>query len=277
MLFLGSLVLLISIFIFLVVMLMRPPHNNPKAFLKKRKDSEKKTVVFIGDSLTHATLNESYPKRIAKKFPQFDFVNAGVNGYMTVDILGRLDNIVRCKPDLVTILLGTNDANGSIPGNSGTYEKSKFFPEDSSKFWTEERFRSDYSKIVEILKERTNANIALLSLPPLGEELGSPQFERSVEYSNVIKEIAEENNFAYLPAGEKMIEYLEEHPSNSHIPFAKSNIAMFKAVFSHYLLRKSWDEISERNGFSLLTDHIHLNNKAVSIIEEAVEGFITKN
>lgn len=265
---------LISYLGFFLYIIMKPPANNPASYLKQKEASDKKLVVFIGDSLTHATLNESYPERIAKKFPQFDFVNAGINGYMTIDILGRLDNIIKCKPDLITILLGTNDANGSMPGKSKNYERTKFFPKNIDNFWTKERFKEDYLRIIERLKAETSAEIALLSIPIIGEDPSSPQFQRSMEYSSVIKEIAEYHNLTYLPVNEKMIGYLEENPSNSHIPFAKSNIAMFKAVFSHYLLRKSWDEISEKNGFSLVTDYLHLNSKGVAILGDFVEEFI---
>lgn len=265
---------LISYLGFFLYTIMKPPANNPVSYLKQKITSDKKLVVFIGDSLTHATLNESYPKRITEKFPQFDFVNAGINGYMTIDILGRLDNIINCKPDLITILLGSNDANGSMPGKNKSYERTKFFPKNTKNFWTVERFKEDYLRIIERLKAEASAEIALLSIPIIGEDPSSLQFQRSMEYSSVIKEIAELHNLSYFPVNEKMIAYLEEHPSNSHIPFAKSNITMFKVVFSHYALRKSWDEISEKNGFSLVTDYLHLNSKGVAILGDFVEEFI---
>ena len=51
---------------------------------------------------------------------------------------------------------------------------------------------------------------------------------------------------------------------------------MVRAILSHTVLRRSWDDISRRNGLTVLTDHIHLNDRAAGIAADLVEGAITR-
>jgi lysophospholipase L1-like esterase len=68
----------------------------PPAAIKPR-------VVFLGDSITDGwPLNEYFPDR--------DFVNRGISGQITGQMLGRfLADVARLKPSAVVILAGTND------------------------------------------------------------------------------------------------------------------------------------------------------------------------
>lgn len=48
----------------------------------------------------------------------------------------------------------------------------------------------------------------------------------------------------------------------------------FLTRLGHLLLRRSWDDIGRRNGLALLTDHIHLNDRAADILADLVNGFL---
>jgi lysophospholipase L1-like esterase len=39
----------------------------------------------------------------------YEFVNAGINGNLAWNVLQRLDEVVACRPDAVTLLVGTTD------------------------------------------------------------------------------------------------------------------------------------------------------------------------
>jgi acyl-CoA thioesterase-1 len=66
-------------------------------------------VVFLGDSITDAwRLNEYFPTR--------DFVNRGISGQITGEMLGRLKaDVIDLKPAAVVILAGTNDLARGVP------------------------------------------------------------------------------------------------------------------------------------------------------------------
>ena len=68
-----------------------------------------KRVVFFGDSITDLwRLNEYFPDR--------DFVNRGISGQITSEMLGRMKaDVLELKPQAVLILAGTNDLARNIP------------------------------------------------------------------------------------------------------------------------------------------------------------------
>jgi lysophospholipase L1-like esterase len=66
-------------------------------------DPMKRRVVFLGDSITAGwRLNEYFPDR--------DFLNRGISGQVTTQMLGRMKaDVIALKPAAVLILAGTND------------------------------------------------------------------------------------------------------------------------------------------------------------------------
>lgn len=66
-------------------------------------------VVFLGDSITDGW-------RINEYFPGQDYVNRGISGQITGEMLGRLKaDVIDLKPAAVVILAGTNDLARGIP------------------------------------------------------------------------------------------------------------------------------------------------------------------
>lgn len=74
---------------------------------------ERPRVVFLGDSITDAwRLNEYYGS-------DRDFVNRGISGQITGEMLGRMQaDVIALKPRLVLLLAGTNDIARGIPLNA---------------------------------------------------------------------------------------------------------------------------------------------------------------
>jgi|SRR5579862_1692073 len=66
-------------------------------------------VVFMGDSITDAwRLNEYFPGR--------DFVNRGISGQITGEMLGRMKaDVIDLKPRAMLVLAGTNDIARGVP------------------------------------------------------------------------------------------------------------------------------------------------------------------
>src|SRR5207237_853247 len=63
----------------------------------------KHRVVFFGDSITDSW-------RLNEYFPDEDYVNRGISGQITGQMLGRFKaDVVDLKPEAVLILAGTND------------------------------------------------------------------------------------------------------------------------------------------------------------------------
>jgi lysophospholipase L1-like esterase len=254
----------------------KKPLNNPQNYLKRKKgppERNRKILVLIGDSITQGRVGVNYVDMLSKQLPTADYelINAGINSELTWNVVERLDEIIACEPDYVTILIGTNDANANLsPKNLKMYTKRMKLPELPSPDW----YRDMFSYLVNQLKENTDAQIALLSLPTIGESPQTAEFIQSVEYSKTIKTIANQANVAYLPLNEVMVSYLKEHPTVPKYPYKKSNIMMVKALIQHYLFKMDWNRIASNNGFCLHIDYLHLNNVGGKMIAEQIKDFI---
>ena len=246
------------------------PYNYVKKMKRKRKITKKKRIVFIGDSLTHGNLSVNYIKMIAKKLGKnYDYINAGMNAELAYNVLLRIESIIACKPDFLTILIGTNDANAEIKNVPDKKMLEMLnLPRKPDKKW----YIENLEKIISELKEKTDTKIALCSIPIMGEEISSKAFKQSIDYSKTIWEIANKYEISYLPINEKMIEYLKQYPSSPKYPHEKRLVE--DAAYKHFLFRKSFDKISEENGFSLLVDHVHINTEGAKIIADLMLDFI---
>lgn len=72
-------------------------------------DPAKKRVVFFGDSITDLW-------RLNEYFPDSDFVNRGIGGQITGEMLGRMKaDVLDLHPEAVLILAGTNDLARGVP------------------------------------------------------------------------------------------------------------------------------------------------------------------
>jgi len=261
---------IVSLPLFTLWQMGRLPKNRPE---KYQKDSEKKVVVLAGDSVTHGQIGENYVSLLSKRLDmhQFDLVNAGINSHLAWNLLQRLDEIINCGPDFVTILIGSNDANAiTSEENSKDYVKRMELPRDPDQEWYQELLH----KIVINLQEKTHANIALISTPPIGEDSDHFAFKISQDYIKSIKDVAESTGVTYLPFQEMMLEYLEKHPGNPTYPIEKAIRGMTIACLKRYALRKDWDSIGKSAGFQLHIDYLHLNTKAASMLTDLIEEFI---
>ena len=258
------------------------PENRPEILLEKREEAQslypgaphapgRPLVVCAGDSITHGAVSVNYVDILAKRLPDHEFSNGGVNSELAYNLTARLDPIIRLNPEAVTILIGTNDVNATfgIKAVLGYYALHKL-PEVPNLLF----YRENLTLIARRLKNETKARIAFLSIPPIGETAGSYVFLRSDEYSQTVKDVAAAEGVSYLPLHEKMVDYLRSLPPRSHIEFQDFNKAQSGSARSHFLLGRSYDEISASNGFYLLVDGIHLNSVGASMVADLIQGFI---
>lgn len=259
--------------------LFKPRKNFPSKYLKKQEkwNPSKKRLVLVGDSITHGTVGYNYVKILKKKLGKnrFEFINAGLNGDLTFNVLKRLDDIIKCKPDFVTILIGTNDALGSFSVEfRNRYIKKKGAQSDED-FWTFERFKEDYIKIITRLRKETRAKIGLISIPIIGEDLTNPVLHHSKRYAEIIKEISKQLETYYMGLNERMIECIKENSPNPNYKYEVGFKFVIRGLISHFSGR-TWKSIAERNGLSLLTDLIHLSPKGARLVSDFIENFIER-
>ncbi len=254
---------------------MKLPENAPSKYLKRlpQEDRRAGVVVFMGDSITHGRLGVNYVDMVQKQFERenLEFINAGINSELAWNNLQRVDEVIQCRPDIVTVLIGTNDANATMAEDTmKSYVRRMKLPRKPDSAW----YRESLKSLVSRLKTETDAHIALLSIPTIGEEADHPAFIRSSEYSIIVKDVAKEENVTYLPLHEKMVKLLQASQRKATYSYERNYIGIYKAIFNRYLLRRSWDNLADKTGFSLHVDYLHLNTAGARMVAELVGQFI---
>ena len=204
----------------------------------------------------------------------YEIINAGVNSELAWNVLQRLDDVIRCKPDIVTVLIGSNDANSILSlKNTKSYMKTLKLPCAPDR----NLFKNSLVTIVEKLKQDPNVLIGLLSIPTIGEIPENREFKISTEYSEIVKDVAQQTGVAYLPLHERMTAYLKKNPGKPTYPYEKEGIHIIKKMIQHRIFRKGRDEIGRAAGFKLHIDYLHLNSLGAEMIADMIEAFIKEN
>jgi lysophospholipase L1-like esterase len=237
------------------------------------KNVDKHIVVCLGASIVRGQVSYNFVDVLEQRMARdgFQFVNAGAAGDQAYNVFMRLDSIIDCQPDFVVILVGTNDVTATLsPALARISRLTRRSPQPPSA----EFYKYNMLMIINMLKERTAAKIALVSLPVLGEDLESTPNQRTRDYNALLKQIADEEQVGYLPVHELQEEYLTEAQHTGGRPYESGGILSVKALIRHYLLRQSLDEISRKHHFLLLTDGIHMNSRGATFIADQIESFL---
>lgn len=234
---------------------------------------DKKTVLFLGASITQGMISSSYVKilkgRLSTK--KFNFINHGVAGYESFNVKKKLEKAVKLSPDYVILLVGTNDVLSSLdPKLAELTRKLKKIPHEPSIF----HYRNNVTSIVQRLKTDSNAKIAIASLPVVGENLDSLENITIAKYNTELRSIAGNENVDYLPIFEKQKKFLNQKINGRGKDYINSQKLAYSSLLLHYLLFMSFDKISRKNGFLLLTDGIHQNSLGAKFIADEIESFI---
>jgi lysophospholipase L1-like esterase len=238
-------------------------------------NSHSRRVVCLGASIVRGQVSTNFVNLLNQRMYKhgFHFTNAGVNGDLAYNVLTRLNTVVDKQPDFIIILVGTNDVIGAlVPKMANWYRRAKKLPILPTEQW----YRDNMLKIVQYLKENTRAKIALASLPVLGENLMST-FNKTISAYNVhLKGIAIQEQIGYLPVHERQEEYLTRtQPAGRD--FESGGRLTRGLLIRHYLLRQSFDTISKRYGYVLVTDGLHMNSRGAYFIVEEIESFLLTN
>ena len=157
--------------------------------------SETLIYAALGDSLTSglglSKYEESFPYLLAEDLAgqgsKVALLNFSYPGYRTDDLIKNLlEQAIASKPNLVTLLIGTNDVYG---------------------LYGAEKFKKNYQFILERLTEDSKAKIYAISLPFIGAQAFLPPnnyyFTRqTVEFNKIIKELAAAYGAVYIDIAE---------------------------------------------------------------------------
>jgi acyl-CoA thioesterase I len=244
-----------------------------KAFLRDGRAHGATTVVAcVGDSITEGVGSGDWVAMLRDRIALHgsQIVNAGVAGDLSWNVLRRLDAVIQCRPDVVVLLVGTNDvAAESFSSVGRLFLQLKGIRRMPSIEW----FIENVSSTLRRLRSETDARIAVLEIPILGEDLNGETNGRVNRYNEALHTIADENRVTCLPLHQRLVELLP--PNHVPPPYQRTMGLVLKVQFEHHVLHRSWDELSAKNGLVLLTDHTHLGERAAGVVADLVAEFLT--
>ena len=252
------------------------PKGRAEEYLHSQDSTNKKLIACIGDSLTHGNIGQSWVDYLREEFPNDIFLNEGINANTTWQVLQRLEPIFECKPDLIILMIGTNDALGSFDIDSGLrYKKNNNLPEVPS-------FEKYKEQLVELIdKIGLSSKVALSTLPPIGENKDSLVNQHVKKFNDYIKLVADDKNLSLLPVSDSLWLEIKSRSYQLKSDYNPKSFPLlrrvFGGIFHHYLLKQSWNDIAKAKGQWILFDQIHLNERGAEIVFKLAKKFISKS
>ena len=159
-----------------------------KALSEKLKEKDKMTWLFMGDSITHAALWTKGYDGIAQTFDKYlkdemgrasdTVINTAVSGATTTSTLNNIEQrLEKYTPDVVSIMLGTNDAaTGGL---------------------TADIYKKNLETIIEKIRNKNKDAVIILRTPTPMWNTGSRE-ANIPQYIAKMKQVADEQNLIYI-------------------------------------------------------------------------------
>jgi len=213
-------------------------------------------VVCLGASTVQGNMSYNFVDELARRLPDRTFVNAGVNGETSAQVLSRVPEVVACQPTDVIVMAGANDL-AAIRGARLAGGRRTTFDE----------FHANLTAIVRGLRP---ARVALMSIQPLGEVLDSPENQDMDRLNAIVRGVADAEDVPYLPFNEQMKSLL----LGGDRPFRDSVPRVVVAAVLRLGLGLSLDLIGRLNGYRAHTEGLHLASPAGLLAADLVEAHL---
>lgn len=232
--------------------------------------SDAPPVVVAGASIVRGRASVDFVQMLRARFPRRTFVNAGVNGNVAWELLQRLDPILACRPSQIVILIGTNDVQATLtPQATREARKSKDLPEDPSLGW----YAACMTEIIQ-RSQRAGAEVALCSLPPIGQDLGAPVNAVVREANALLQRVCLKTGATYLPVYEVLTELLVSQHATDGPPWTGAWSPGVRSLVEHFVLKRSYDAIALAQGWVLSPDGVHMDSTGAGLIAEVIADWL---
>jgi lysophospholipase L1-like esterase len=269
-------ILIVVVFLYVSSIIATPPKGTAEEFLDSDLSKEGQIIACIGDSLTHGNIGVCWVESLRQEFPKDIFLNEGINGDVVWQVHQRIEPILKCRPDIAIIMIGSNDAMASFNKNSGErYRRNNNLPEVP----TFENYQKLLSELIDHLN--TIPKIVLCTLPPIGEHQDSYINQHINKFNDCIKLTAQEKNISLLPVSDFLWDELDKRLYPLRSDYDPNTLPIFRRIYGgvmhHYVFKKSWDKVAESKGQWILFDQIHLGERAAKIIYKLTKNYISSS
>ncbi len=233
-----------------------------------------RTVLCLGDSITHGNVSANYVASLRDAFSgeSVRFVNGGINGDMVYDVSVRLDDLLEAvgTVDIITLLIGTNDANATLDSEVGQRVLEHV---DDGIVPDSDYYRANLEILVERIAGETGAKVILISIPPIGENPKSLEWERSQEFAIAGKETASATGMRYVPFSEIISALIVANQLNpQELPaYEDWYTGMVTGLILRHFFDKDYTTIGDRSGYEFHSDQLHLNERGAAVLVDLLE------
>jgi lysophospholipase L1-like esterase len=262
---------------------------------KKSSGRDPPILLCLGDSITHgrcsydwvSSLTQQIHRGLGKQLnsPPWSDSNAfwvvcnAQNSITTFTALvERLDWTLQCLPDLVVILIGTNDARALVDQfwNILVHLCWKF---PSFDMISVERIEANLRGILEKLLLEPKRKVAICTIPPLGEDLENTWNKQGVDPVNrVIRKVAhdyDQTRVVLLDLHAALESAIRSTPNRRPTPPHHFYLHILWQAYGRHILGLSWDSMSIDN--VVMHDTVHLNERGGHILENFVVKWFSRN
>ena len=261
-------------YLYISSIIATPPKGRAKDLLLSNDSEDRRVIACIGDSLTHGNIGDCWVETLHNEFPEDIFLNEGINGDVVWQVQQRLEPILACKPDIVILMIGSNDVMASFNKKSGeSYRLNNKLPEVP----TFKSYQKLLPKLIDSLS--TISKIAICTLPPIGENKDSIVNNHVNKFNKFIELTAKNKNITLLPVSKLLREDLSIRNYPSRSDYDPSTLPIIRRIYGgavqHYIFKKSWDEVAKSKGQWILFDQVHLGERGAKIVFNIVKKYIS--
>jgi lysophospholipase L1-like esterase len=233
-------------------------------------------ILFAGNSITRGQIGESFIASMQFDNPTWNIHNAGVDGDTLKNISDRLVNILSdgSKYDFVVIEAGHNDIilpQFDKKGLLFQYALRHLLRNGRQPLRIED-FKTEYLKMIKLLRSKTRANIVLTTLSCINENLLSETNLIRIEYNKGIKDIAQRTDCILADISEEFDTILKESNQTDYLleNFLRS-VCLGKKVCQQ---TGGAQKLSKKRNLRLTIDGIHLNKEGANLYKQTIERII---
>jgi len=273
-LLIATVILITVVFFYVSSIIATLPKGTANNLLQTKPTKAGRVIACIGDSLTHGNIGDCWVENLRREFPEDTFLNEGINGDVVWQVQQRIKPILACKPDMVLLMIGSNDAMASFDKDSGKrYKRNNKLPEIPT-------FKSYQKLLPELIDSFSDlSKIALCTIPPVGENKDSAINNHVKKYNKFIELTAKNKNITLLPVSKLLWDDLSirTYPFKSDYDPNPNPIIrrIYGGLVHHYIFKKSWDDVANSRGQWLLFDQIHLGERGAKIVFNIAKKYIS--
>ena len=229
------------------------------------------TVTIIGDSLTAGNLGIPY-MRYLNPPEGTAIINRGRDGDTVRGVRERLEESLRAdRPDVLVVEIGANDIllpEMAARGGNWTPFVERMLTQGSIPTPDPDDFIAMYADLLHIAGSWGTEHIICLSIPPVGENLGSERNRRREVLNRRIRELTVDEGLLLLDIAAAFENELKSISLTSDYFFDDPG----EFVIDARLIRRKQEAaiLSEERGLFFTMDGAHLNEKGAALMARVI-------